>query len=112
MTQSAYSSPTQNLTENVDQIPLLPAPIPYLNANDDETPLPPAPIPYLRLASSTRSGLSSGVGDTGGDVNEVDDEGGDNEGDVTDVDEGQERIVGIDERIQINPATSQPYRWI
>jgi glutamyl endopeptidase len=45
-------------------------------------------------------------------VNEVDDEGGDNEGDVTDVDEGQERIVGIDERIQINPATSQPYRWI
>jgi V8-like Glu-specific endopeptidase len=82
-----------------------------LHENNDETPLPPAPVPYLRLAIRTRRGPSSEGGNAEGDADEEDDEGGNN-GDEIEVDEGRERIVGTDERIQIKPATLQPYGWI
>jgi len=97
MTQSAgawYSSANKYLSF------LRSVPIPH--ANDGETPLEAAPIPYL--ASTTNAfglnRLSSGRKDNT-------DEGKDGKG----IAAGEMRQK-IDERIEIKPMISQPYKWI
>jgi hypothetical protein len=76
---------------SVDRAPLPPAPIPDLDADDNQMSLISALVrlPYLGF---TRSGSSPRVGDTGGDIDEEDNEGGDNEGDDIDVDSSEKRL--------------------
>jgi hypothetical protein len=101
----------QTLNDN-DEERHPPAPIPYLNA-DDDSDIAPAPIPYLKSGiRNLRLSTPADGEDEGADNNGTDDE------DANDNDSGgavgrwRERIIGNDERIQVKPATSQPYKWI
>jgi V8-like Glu-specific endopeptidase len=105
MTKTINSPSASKFPKDNEQFPLRPAPIPYLDPDIDEAPLGPAPIPYLKPSPGEETDENGEGGDNDGTEIDTGDE-------QDDTDNIEEKVIGVDERIQIKPTTSQPYRWI